>query len=54
MLDTWIKQKAIEILVIMNTAIINLRIYPPTSAMITSTIDRLHQAMQAVFERVPF
>ncbi|MCK9195354.1 MAG: hypothetical protein M0P16_00050 [Syntrophales bacterium] len=51
MTDNWVKQKALEILVIMNTAIINLRLYPPTSAMIINTIDRLNQALQMVFER---
>jgi hypothetical protein len=40
-----IQEKAIEAIVIMNTAIINLRLYPPTNAMIMKTIDRLHDTM---------
>ncbi len=45
-----IQEKAIEAVVIMNTAIINLRMYPPTNAMIVKTIDRLYDMLQAVFE----
>jgi len=40
-----IQEKAIEAIVIMNTAIINLRLYPPTNAMIMKTIDRLHDTL---------
>jgi hypothetical protein len=34
----------------MNTAIINLRMYPPTNAMIVKTIDRLYDMLQTIFE----
>ena len=44
MADTDIKQKSLDALVIMNTAIKNVRLYPPTSASIVSAIERLHQA----------
>jgi hypothetical protein len=37
-----ILQKAMKILILVNTAITNLRLYPPTSTMIVITIDRLH------------
>ena len=53
MTDNWIKLKALEILAIMNIAIINLRLYPPTSATIVSTIDKLFQTLQMLFEREP-
>ncbi len=53
MIDNWMKQKALEILVIMNTAIVNLRLYPPTSSMIINTVDRLYQNLQMAFEREP-
>lgn len=33
----------------MNTAIINLRLYPPTNAMIMKTIERLHDTLQNIF-----
>jgi len=53
MIDNWIKLKALEILAIMNIAIINLRLYPPTSATVISTIDKLLQTLQMFFEREP-
>ena len=34
----------------MNTAIINLRLYPPTNAMIMKTIERLHDTLQNILE----
>ncbi|MCX5855737.1 MAG: HEAT repeat domain-containing protein [Deltaproteobacteria bacterium] len=52
MTDSEIQEKAIEALVIMNTAIINLRLYPPTNAMIVKTIDRLHDTLLAISEEI--
>jgi hypothetical protein len=46
MADTDIIQKALYALVIMNTAIKNVRLYPPTSATIVNAIERLHIAFQ--------
>ena len=46
MADTDISPKALSALVIMNTAIKNVRLYPPTSATIISAIERLYQAFQ--------
>ena len=45
-----LQEKAIEAVVIMNTAIINLRMYPPTNAMIVKTTDRLYDMLQTIFE----
>ena len=53
MANASIQQKAIAILILVNTAITNLRLYPPTSAMIVNTIDRLYQAFSAAFEEEP-
>ncbi len=44
-----IKQKSLDALVIMNTAIKNVRLYPPTSASIINTIERLHLAFLDMF-----
>ena len=44
-----LQDRAVEAVVIMNTAIINLRIYPPTNAMIMKTIDNLYDTLQVVF-----
>ncbi len=51
MADTDIRQKSLDALVIMNTAIKNVRLYPPTSATIISAIERLHQAFQEMLAR---
>ncbi|MBN2254933.1 MAG: hypothetical protein JW736_04450 [Deltaproteobacteria bacterium] len=45
-----LQDKAVEAVVIMNTAITNLRIYPPTNAMIMKTIDSLYNTLQIVFQ----
>ncbi|OGP67637.1 MAG: hypothetical protein A2W27_10405 [Deltaproteobacteria bacterium RBG_16_44_11] len=37
-----IKKKSLDALVLMNTAIQNVRLYPPTSAIIINTVERLH------------
>lgn len=50
MTNPQIQQKALEMLVLINAAITNLRLYPPTSAMITNTIGRLYQALLDIFE----
>jgi HEAT repeat protein len=44
--DADMRQTALYALVIMNTAIKNVRLYPPTSATIVSAIERLHLAFQ--------
>ncbi|MEI6609944.1 MAG: HEAT repeat domain-containing protein [Deltaproteobacteria bacterium] len=51
MADTDITEKTLYALVIMNTAIKNVRLYPPTSATIVSAIDRLHQAFEEMLEQ---
>jgi HEAT repeat protein len=43
-----IEDKAIDAIMIMNTAIINLRLYPPTNSMINQTLDRLLLALKAI------
>ncbi|MBM4271675.1 MAG: HEAT repeat domain-containing protein [Deltaproteobacteria bacterium] len=47
-----IQGKAIDALVIMNTAIINLRLYPPTNAMIVNTVDRMYETFVNAFEEI--
>ncbi|HYA15664.1 MAG TPA: HEAT repeat domain-containing protein [Syntrophales bacterium] len=44
------QEKVLEALIAMNTAAINLRLYPPTNAMIIKTIDRLHETFLNLFE----
>jgi HEAT repeat protein len=51
MADTDITEKTLYALVIMNTAIKNVRLYPPTSATIVSAIGRLHQAFEEMLEQ---
>jgi len=45
MIGPEIQEKAIEVIITMNSAIINLRLYPPTNALIMKTIDRLQDAL---------
>ena len=49
MTNPGIQEKVIEALIAMNTAAINLRLYPPTNAMIIKTIDRLHETFLTLF-----
>lgn len=49
MVDMALMQKALDSLVIMNTAIKNMRLYPPTSASIINSIEKLHQAFLDIF-----
>ena len=51
MADIDIKTKALDALIIMNTAIKNVRLYPPTSATITNTIEKLHLILLDIFEQ---
>ncbi len=44
-----INQKSLDALIILNTAIKNVRLYPPTSAAIINTIERLHLAFLDMF-----
>lgn len=44
------QQKALEALVLINTAVTNLRLYPPTSAMIANAVGKLYQALLDIFE----
>lgn len=50
MANLLMQQKAVGTLVLVNTAITNMRLYPPTSAMIIDTIGRLYQALLDIFE----
>ncbi|HAR99213.1 MAG TPA: hypothetical protein DCS11_10065, partial [Syntrophus sp. (in: bacteria)] len=42
--------RTIEILIAINTALTNLRLYPPTSAMIQNTLEKLHRTLGQVLE----
>lgn len=46
-----IKQKALDALIIMNTAIKNLRLYPSTSAKIVNAVERLHRTFLDMLEK---
>ena len=51
MADIDIKPKALDALIVMNTAIKNVRLYPPTSATITNTIEKLHLIFLDILEQ---
>jgi len=46
-------QKALDVIMLMNTAVTNLRLYPPTSAIITNAIDRLLDRLQVYYADEP-
>ena len=46
------QDKVVNALVMMNTAIINLRLYPSTNAMVTRSIDRLYESFLNILEDV--
>ena len=48
-----VKQKALDALIIVNTAIKNMRLYPANSAKVINIIDRLHNAFVDMFKEKP-
>ena len=51
MADIDIRLRALDALIIMNTAIKNVRLYPPTSATITNALEKLHLIFLDIFEQ---
>lgn len=51
MSNSSIQEKAIEAIIIINAALTNLRLYPPTSAMIGKSVDSANSILQAVIEQ---
>lgn len=52
--NTSVKQKALDALIIVNTAIKNMRLYPANSVKVVNIIDRLHNTFLDMFkERAP-
>jgi HEAT repeat protein len=51
MVDIDIKPKALDALNVINQAIKNVRLYPPTSATITNTLEKLHLIFLDIFEQ---
>jgi HEAT repeat protein len=47
-----LQDKSVNAVVIMNTAIINLRLYPPANAMVVRSIERLYESLLNIFEDV--
>lgn len=50
MTDTDIQEQAISAMVIMNAAITNIRLYPPSSPIIAKAIDRVYETVNNIFE----
>jgi len=51
MTDSSILEKAVEAIVVLNAAFTNIRLYPPTSAMIVKSIDSTEAILQDIFEK---
>ncbi|MEZ4528758.1 MAG: HEAT repeat domain-containing protein [Desulfobacterales bacterium] len=43
-----IQKKAIDAIIVMNVAVTNIRLYPPTSAIIRNSIDRVHHILREI------
>ncbi len=43
-----IQKKAIDAIIVMNVAVTNIRLYPPTSAIIRNSIDRVHHILKEI------
>ncbi len=52
MMPSVLQDKSVNAVVTMDTAIINLRLYPPTNAMVTRSIDRLQENLVNILEDV--
>jgi CRP-like cAMP-binding protein len=46
-----IQERAVETIIILNAALTNLRLYPPTSAMIGNSVNSAYSILQAVIEQ---
>jgi CRP-like cAMP-binding protein len=46
-----ILEKAVEAIVVLNAALTNIRLYPPSSAMIVNSVDSAHSILQSIFEQ---
>jgi CRP-like cAMP-binding protein len=51
MTDSSMLEKAVDALVVLNAALTNIRLYPPTSAMIVKSIDNTDSILQGIFEQ---
>jgi CRP-like cAMP-binding protein len=51
MADSSILEKAVEAIVVLNAAFTNIRLYPPTSAMIVKSIDSADSILHGIFEQ---
>jgi len=49
-----IQKQALEFIFAINAAATNLRLYPPTSALIINSMDRLSRMLKAIFEQVDY
>ena len=49
--DTDIIKKSLDILVVLNTAVKNVRLYPPASTTVVNTLEKLFQFFQDALER---
>ena len=47
-----LQKKAVEVVIIVNAAVANTRLYPPTSDIIGTSIGRLDNALKAIFNEV--
>ncbi len=47
-----IQKIAMDLIIAMNAAITNVRLYPPTSALIVNSVERMYNVIESIFEHV--
>ena len=51
MMDSWVKQKTMEVLALMTLAITTWRLYPPKNPMVINAIESLYKALETLFQK---
>jgi len=50
-MDSWVKQKAMEVLALMTLAITTWRLYPPKNPMVINAIESLYKTLEKLFQK---
>jgi len=51
MIDSWVKQKTMEVLALMTLAVTAWRLYPSTNPMVVNAIESLYKALETLFQK---
>ncbi len=51
MMDSWVKQKSMEVLTLVTLAVTTWRLYPPKNPMVINAIESLYKALETLFQK---